>query len=78
MSKEDKKTNTKKPAGETESKFFLHELREHSQELFDVKPEILDGVFYNTKEIQFSKSEVKRRIDAFLKKKVNTKKEAKK
>ena len=67
-----------KPVSVPESKFYLHELREHSQKLFGVKPEVLDGVFFNTKEIQFTKTEVKKRVEAFLSKKVGKKKEAKK
>ena len=60
--------STKKPVSKAESKFYLHELREHSQKLFGVKPEVLDGVFFNTKEIQFTKTEVQKRVNAFLKK----------
>lgn len=61
-----------------ESKFYLHELREHSQDLFGVKPEVLDGVFFNAKEIQFTKTEVQKRIEAFLKKPIKEKKGVKK
>lgn len=68
------KAQVNKPVNEVESKFYLHELREHSQKLFGVKPEVLDGVFLNTKELQFTKTEVKKRVDAFLKKPVNKKK----
>lgn len=59
-----------------ESLFYIHELRENSRELFNVKPEVLDGVFFNAKKLRWSKAEVKKKIDAFLKKPVN-KKEAK-
>lgn len=69
------KAQVNKPVNEVESKFYLHELREHSQKLFGVKLEVLDGVFLNTKELQFTKTEVKKRVDAFLKKPVNKKKE---
>ncbi|MGE8079025.1 hypothetical protein [Peribacillus loiseleuriae] len=62
------KEKENKPVSASESKFYLHELREHSQKLFGVKPEVLDGVFFNTKEIQFTKTEVQKRIDVFLKK----------
>ncbi len=51
-----------------ESLFYIHQLREHSMDLFGVKPEVLDGVLYNVKEIQLTKTEVQKRIDAFLKK----------
>ncbi len=73
MTKEKQTKNTKKTEKKSESKFYLHELREHSQGEFGVKPEVLDGVFLNAKEIQFTKSEVKKRIEAFLKKPVNKK-----
>lgn len=62
------KENIKSPVSKGESKFYLHELREHSQKLFGVKPEVLDGVFLNTKEIQFTKTEVQKRVNTFLKK----------
>lgn len=61
-----------------ESLFYIHQLQEHSRELFGVKPEVLAGVFAKTKEVQVTKAEAKNRIDTFLKKKVNEKKEAKK
>lgn len=61
-----------------EPKFYLHELREHSQKLFGVKPEVIDGVFFNAKEIQFTQTDVEKRIDTFLNKKVSNKKEVKK
>ncbi len=64
--------------GDSETLFYIHELREHSRELFDVKPEVLDGVFARTKEIQVTKGEAKRRIDKFLKKTIGKKKEVKK
>lgn len=67
-----------KQAVPVESKFYLHELREHSQELFGVKPEVLDGVFLNATEIQFTKTEVQKRIEAFMKKPIKKKKGVKK
>ncbi|RJS59148.1 hypothetical protein [Bacillus sp. PK3_68] len=54
----------------SEPKFYLHELREHSPKLFDVKPEVFDGAVLGMKDIQATKAEVKKRIDAFLKKEV--------
>lgn len=50
----------------SEPLFYLHELREHSQKLFGVKPEVIDGVFHDTEKIQFTKTEVQARVDAFL------------
>lgn len=61
-----------------ESLFYIHQLREHSRELFGVKPEVLDGVFKNYKGNQITKTEAKSRIDAFLNKKVSNKKGVKK
>ncbi|GLY12215.1 hypothetical protein [Bacillus badius] len=57
-------------ANAEEYKFYLHELREHSQTLFGVKPEVFDGAVFGMKDIQATKTEVKKRIDAFLKKEV--------
>lgn len=54
----------------SEPKFYLHELREHSQKLFGVKPEVFDGAVLGMKDIQATKEEVKKRIDTFLKKEV--------
>lgn len=51
-----------------ESLFFIHQLQEHSRELFDVKPEVLAGVFANSKDIQVTKGEAEKRIKAFLNK----------
>ncbi|ARK23309.1 hypothetical protein SporoP37_00450 [Sporosarcina sp. P37] len=59
----------------TESLFYIHQLREHSRELFGVKPEVLDGVFKNHPSNQVTKSEAKNKIDTFLKKKVGKEKE---
>ncbi len=63
MKSEDGKTSAT-PA--LEPVFYLSELREHSQMLFGVKPEVLDGVFLNAKKTQVTKTEVKNRINAFL------------
>lgn len=63
-----KKETVERVASLEEEKFYLHELRKHSQKLFGVKPEVLDGVFFNTKELQFTKTEAQKRIDTFLKK----------
>ncbi|WP_369803129.1 hypothetical protein [Sporosarcina sp. P2] len=58
-----------------ESLFYIHQLREHSRELFGVKPEVLDGIFRNYPSNQVTKSEAKKMIDTFLNKKVGKKKE---
>lgn len=58
-----------------ESLFYIHQLREHSRELFGVKPEVLDGLFKNHPSNQITKSEAKNMIGAFLKKKVGKEKE---
>lgn len=63
-------------AEQSESKetlFYIHQLREHSRELFGVKPEVLDGVFRNHPTNQVTKSEAKKMIDAFLNKKIGKK-----
>lgn len=52
------------------SVFYLYDLREHSQELFGVKPEVLDGAFFNVKEAQISKEDAKKYIETFLNKEV--------
>jgi hypothetical protein len=53
-----------------EKKFYIHVLREHSQELFGVKPEVLDGAFFNVKETQLTKADAEKRIKTFLNKEV--------
>nr|WP_252503277.1 hypothetical protein [Sporosarcina sp. Marseille-Q4943] len=72
MSKEKTETVSQEPV------FYLHELRQHSQELFGVKPEVFDGAVFGFKEIQMTKQEAEKRIQAFLKKPVGKKKEVKK
>jgi hypothetical protein len=61
---------TKKVIENDEPKFYLYELRQHSQKLFGVKPEVLDGAFFDYKETQVTKKEAEKRIQAFLKKEV--------
>ncbi|EID42859.1 MULTISPECIES: hypothetical protein [Anoxybacillaceae] len=53
-----------------EQEFFLYELRQHSQKLFGVKPEVFDGAFFDYKETRATKKEAEKRIQAFLKKEV--------
>ncbi|TPE70667.1 hypothetical protein [Halalkalibacterium halodurans] len=60
-----KETKRAKPP---ETKHYIYELREHSRELFGVKPEVLDGALFDYPDTQISKSEAERRIRAFLNK----------
>jgi len=60
----------KETVKKTENEFFLHDLRKHSQELFGVKPEVLDGAFLNVTEKKLTKSKAKGLIQGFLKKEV--------
>ncbi|MGE6260871.1 hypothetical protein ACQKCU_23845 [Heyndrickxia sporothermodurans] len=66
--------NTNKES--TETKFSIHELREHCRTLFNVKPEVFDGAFFNSKITEVSKKEAGDKIKDFLNRKV--KKEVKK
>jgi hypothetical protein len=52
------------------TKFLLHELREHSREVFGVKPEVIDGAFLHVKESQITKDAAQKLIQDFLKKEV--------
>ncbi|OLN21852.1 hypothetical protein BTO30_12595 [Domibacillus antri] len=61
---------TKAKAEEKEPAFPLYQLREHTYELFGVKPEVFDGVFAKAEEAEVTKTEAERRIKAFLKKEV--------
>ena len=70
MSNKVAKQKPKTVAKASEAKFYLYELREHSRDLFGVKPEILDGAFLNVRESQISKAEAKKYIDSFLKREV--------
>ncbi|MFB4260512.1 hypothetical protein ACE106_15320 [Shouchella clausii] len=51
---------------QTESKFYVYELREHSRELFRVRPEVFDGALFDYPDTQITKSDAERRIRAFL------------
>ncbi|QNK87748.1 hypothetical protein H7992_21690 [Sporosarcina sp. resist] len=68
MTKEQLDKGKAKEAPVKESLFYIHQLQKHSRDIFGVKPEVLDGVFAKSKEIQVTKSEAKKRIDAFLRK----------
>lgn len=59
------------------TKFEVAELRKHCRQLFQVNPEVFDGAFFGVIG-KFTKSEAKKKIDTFLKKKVpKAKKEVK-
>ncbi|WP_440097236.1 hypothetical protein ACTDI5_07100 [Bacillus paralicheniformis] len=60
-------TATRRP----ESLFRIHDLREHSKELFGVKPEVLDGALFGLGQKQVTKTEAKKRIREFLRKEAN-------
>lgn len=67
--KQSPKPTSSKPKAD-DNKFYIHVLREHSQELFGVKPEVLDGAFFNAKETQVTKEDAEKRINTFLNKEV--------
>lgn len=50
--------------------FSFEALKEHSKELFGVKPEILEGALFYIKDQPITKTEVKKQINAFLSKEV--------
>ncbi|WP_144474378.1 hypothetical protein [Bacillus pumilus] len=50
--------------------FSFEALKEHSKELFGVKPEILEGALFYIKDQPITKTEAKKQIDAFLSKEV--------
>lgn len=68
--KQNKKETSSNKKAIKASEFFLHDLREHSKELFGVKPEILDGAFLNVKDTKITKDYAQRLINDFLKKEV--------
>ncbi|APT47394.1 hypothetical protein [Bacillus safensis] len=64
--KEEKAT----PVIPKEPGFSFEALKEHSKELFGVKPEILEGALLYIKAQPITKIEAKKQIDAFLSKEV--------
>nr|WP_239588252.1 hypothetical protein [Gracilibacillus alcaliphilus] len=48
----------------------MYELREHSRELFGVKPEVFDGAFLNYKNGQATKKQAENLVKSFLNKEV--------
>ncbi|OTQ85145.1 hypothetical protein BG31_15575 [Bacillus subtilis subsp. subtilis] len=53
-----------------ENAFYIKELREHSRELFGVKPEVFDGAIFHVEKNSITKSEAKKLITQFLQKEV--------
>jgi hypothetical protein len=68
--KQNQNKQTTKGKGPKQAEFFLHELREHSKQLFGVKPEVVDGAFLNVKEQKITKEHAQKLITDFLKKEV--------
>ncbi|MCY7583611.1 hypothetical protein MH138_09270 [Bacillus safensis] len=68
------KTKNAQPAQtageEKEFSFSFEALKEHSKDLFGVKPEILEGALFYIKDQPITKTEAKKHIDAFLSKEV--------
>ncbi|MEC1046748.1 hypothetical protein [Bacillus safensis] len=50
--------------------FSFEALKEHSKEVFGVKPEILEGALFYIKDQPITKTEAKKQIEAFLSKEV--------
>jgi len=66
-----KKTQLDQSTGdEKEFGFSFEALKEHSKDLFGVKPEILEGALFYIKHQPITKTEAKKHIDAFLSKEV--------
>ncbi|MEK4388191.1 hypothetical protein MHI19_01205 [Bacillus sp. FSL M7-1004] len=53
-----------------ENAFYIKDLREHSRELFGVKPEVFDGALFHVETDRITKSEAKKLIAQFLQKEV--------
>ncbi|MDG0768190.1 hypothetical protein [Bacillus halotolerans] len=53
-----------------ENAFYIKDLREHSRELFGVRPEVFDGALFHVETDRITKSEVKKLITQFLQKEV--------
>ncbi|MGE6629835.1 hypothetical protein [Bacillus sp. NPDC077027] len=70
MSKTKKEQVEKVPVTEKEYGFSFEALKEHSKDLFGVKPEILEGALFYIKQQPITKTEAKKHLDAFLSKEV--------
>ncbi|MBJ7570876.1 hypothetical protein P8847_20530 [Bacillus inaquosorum] len=53
-----------------ENAFYIKDLREHSRELFGVRPEVFDGALFHVHKMSITKSEAKKLISQFLQKEV--------
>lgn len=53
-----------------EAKYTLDELMDHSEKVFGVKPEVVEGALHDKKENEFTKAEADEAIKSFLKRKV--------
>ncbi|MGG7222854.1 hypothetical protein ACQXR1_21675 [Bacillus sp. ATD] len=53
-----------------ENAFDIKDLREHSRELFGVRPEVFDGALFHVETERITKSEAKKLIAQFLQKEV--------
>ncbi|MCY8513549.1 hypothetical protein [Bacillus atrophaeus] len=53
-----------------ETAFYIKDLREHSRELFGVKPEVFDGALFHVDKKRITKTEAKKLITQFLQKEV--------
>ncbi|MED5020197.1 hypothetical protein P9847_23290 [Paenibacillus chibensis] len=67
-----KKTSSNEAAASVgqEPRYVLAELKEHAQELFGVKAEVMTGAFYQAEEERLSVTEARTKIEQFMKAKV--------
>ncbi|WP_376785306.1 hypothetical protein [Siminovitchia terrae] len=70
MSKDTKKIEKAVASKVSEPEFYIYQLREHSREIFGVKPEVLDGALFNYKKVKITKAEARKLINSFLSKEV--------
>ncbi|WP_136603663.1 hypothetical protein [Paenibacillus dokdonensis] len=66
-----KKTIKNETEGNSAPRYKLTELIAHSKDLFDVKPEVMAGAFYDSEGELFTVSETKEKIEQFMKAKVD-------
>ena len=65
-----KKTLKSEASGSSASRYALAELEAHAHDLFQVRAEVLAGAMYGADGEQFTVTEVKERIQQFMKAKV--------
>lgn len=65
-----KKTPKNEPSKNKAPRYALTELEAHAEELFEVRAEVLAGAMYGADAELFTVSEVKERIQQFMKAKV--------